>query len=202
MVRIDEQLNAAHNSTDKIFLGDLKAAQKVLKIWQKYGWNRAAIVPQRLIPKSLSQKAYGDPPPEAEAVIRVYSKLLSDKEVVEECTKGPYPWGQDKDKRIQELLESNNQYLERARKAERELFVTQSFVKNFICQEGGRVFKHARTNDKYVLERDVKIKTETKDGWLEGVLYRSLGPDSRSYVRTLASFNRSFLPVDLETEKD
>lgn len=136
-----------------------------------------------------------------------FNYAMTDKQIVDEISSSPYPWHQDKDKRIQELLESNNQYLERARKAERELFVTQSFVKNFICQEGARVVKHARTHDKYVVEREVKIKVDKgfekimEGQWVHGILYRSL-KDQESYVRLYDSFHRSFLPVDLETEKD
>lgn len=133
--------------------------------------------------------------------VKGYDHLLTDKEIVSEISKGPYPWNQDKDRRIQELLESNNQLLERARKAERELFVTQSFVKNFICPEGGRVVKHARTHDKYVVEREVKTKVEEGGQWVHGILYRSL-KDQESYVRLYDSFYQSFLPVDLKTEKD
>jgi len=214
-VKADQPRNSAHYSTENIFLGDLKTAQKIIKIWHKH-YPEAVLVPQKIIPESVSPKTLTVPPPNSEMVAKVYPKLLTNEEVVKECTKGPYPWGQDKDypkilaqdkdKRIQELLESNNQYLEQARKAQKEVFLFKQFIENYICPTGTKVVKHDRTGNEYLLEREVKIKIEEidlslKDGWVEGALYRSLGPDGRSYVRTISSFNRSFSDVDLEKKK-
>jgi len=178
-VKADQPRNSAHYSTENIFLGDLKTAQKIIKIWHKH-YPEAVLVPQKIIPESVSPKTLTVPPPNSET--------------------------QDKDKRIQELLESNNQYLEQARKAQKEVFLFKQFIENYICPTGTKVVKHDRTGNEYLLEREVKIKIEEidlslKDGWVEGALYRSLGPDGRSYVRTISSFNRSFSDVDLEKKK-